>query len=61
MVKSVGSGFRQLEVRIKKDNPRAAFNTPATLLPTNRYYVISKVMLTLLSAWDVISIWLTSY
>ena len=56
MVKSVGSGFRHLEVRIKKDNPRAAFNTPATPLPTKRYYVISKVILALLSAWDVISI-----
>lgn len=35
--------FRQLGVRIKKDNPCAAFNTmPATRLPTNRYYIISN-------------------
>ena len=35
--------FRQLGVRVKKDNPRAAFNAmPATWLPTNRDYIISN-------------------
>lgn len=35
--------FRQLRVRFKKDNPRAAFNTmPAAWLPTNRYYITSN-------------------
>ena len=35
--------LRQLGVRVKKDNPCAAFNAmPATRLPTNRDYIISN-------------------